>query len=304
MVVEIAGQGSLGRNLSTSWNWNQVAPELRGRTGSAQVRRPFPQFGNVTEVKSQQGTTNFYGLVLRAEKRFSSGFSLLANYSWSKSVGRMEVEDSYNPQLSRGPTTYDEGNNPRGMPYHMGLLSGVYELPFGKGRRYLASGFASKILGGWDLGAIFSYQGGIPFSLSSGGDSLNCFCGSASRVNLVGDLRAGDRTIDRWFNTSAVAAPAFGTVGNLGQGILTSPNNKILNLSLGKDTPLPFREGMLLRLSAEVFNFTNTPQWGFPNTTRNSPAFGRITGPLGDFAGSPDISAGARIIQVGLRIEF
>lgn len=300
ILFEAAGQGVLGRNLSVRAEWNQVPPALRGITGNAQPRRPYPQFGNVSELKSQSGTTAFYGMTLRGEKRFSQGFSFITNFAFSKNLGVLAVEDQYNPRLTRGPVMYDEGNNPTGQSFYQGMITGVYDLPFGEHRRHLNSGPLAGILGGWDIGAFFVYAGGVPFSITSGGDSLNCFCPLGSRVNIVGDPNLAQRSTARWFNTAAFAAPAFGATGNAGQGILIGPSTRSMNLSIGKNTPLPFRDGLRLRFSAEFFNFTNTPRFGVPTTDLRSPAFGRISSP----ASTLDGSSGSRLLQLGLRIEF
>ena len=78
MVLEIAGQSSLGRNLSISRNWNEVPPQLWGIAGANNIRRPFPQYGNVTEVKQPVGVTDYYNGYVRLEKRFSKGLTLIA----------------------------------------------------------------------------------------------------------------------------------------------------------------------------------------------------------------------------------
>jgi outer membrane receptor protein involved in Fe transport len=299
-LIEVAGQGVLGRNLPVNTNWNEIPPNLWGQTGSNFVRRPFPQFANVTEVKSQRGTTNYYAAYVRAEKRFSQGFSLISNYNWSKNVGFMGGSIYY-PGLSRGPTWYDESNNPTGQAYHSGLISWIYELPAGRGKKYLNSGAASKVFGGWSINGILTLRSGTPFNLSSGADSLNGNSPLGGRVNLVGDPSAGAGVPDRWFNTAAFAAPAFGTIGNFCCGLLESPSNKILNVAISKDTFV--NERWKIKFTAEFFNFTNTIPWGVPDTNLRSPTFGRILGPLTEGANTQG-GGGQRIIQFGLRIEF
>lgn len=302
MVLEVAGQGSLGRNLSMTRNWNEVRPELWGISGSSFPRRPFPQFNNVTEVKNQSGTTNFYAGYVRLEKRMSEGLTIISNYSYGKTLGFLSGS-IYFPRFSRGPTVYDQGNGATGAPYHTALVSWVYNLPFGPGKSHLSSGLASKILGGWDVSGILTIRGGVPFDITSGADSLNGNSPLGGRVNLIGNPESGSRSVSRWFNTDAFARPVAGRVGDFCCGVLRSPRVGRLNVSLGKDIPLT--EQVRLRFSGEFFNFTNSLQWGIPDGNLSSPNFGRISGPgSGQGANASDPGTGQRIVQLGLRIEF
>jgi hypothetical protein len=301
MIVEVAAQGVLGRNLSIFVERNEVPPEFWGVPGNNQVRRPYPQFSSVTQTKSQDGSTNYYAGTFRLEKRFSNGLNLIGNYAWSKSIG-FTGGSIYFRDLSRGPTLYDESNNPTGQAYHQGLISWVYEFPAGPGKARLSSGALSKFLGGWSVSGIATLKSGVPFDIGSGIDSLNGNSPLGSRVNLIGDPNAGEQTPDHWFNTAAFAAPAFGTIGTYCCGLLTSPGNRQLNLAVAKVTKISERFGV--KFSAEFFNFTNTPQWGVPETNLSSPNFGRITGALAEGANNNRPEVGARIVQMGLRIDF
>jgi outer membrane receptor protein involved in Fe transport len=303
-VVEVAGQGVLGRKLPVGDDFNQVPPGLRGIAGNNQLRRPFPQYGSVTDLKASWGTENYYALTVRAEKRFSHGFSILGNYSWSKALGVLGNDDHYNHGISKGPVLFNLANGAFGAPFHAATIAGVYRFPWGPGERYLSSGLAAKILGGWTLGGIVTMRGGLPFSLSSGIDSLNCSCPLSGRLNLVGDLKAVHQTSAHWFNTAAVARPAFGQTGNVRPGILTSPSSKVLNLNLAKSTSL-IGERLSATLGAECFNCTNTPARGIPGTTFGTPTFGIISGPVLDGPNANDSGvSGARIMQVSLRFDF
>lgn len=300
-VLEVAAQGVLGRNLSVFRQRNEVDPRFWGLPGNNQTRRPYPQFNGVTQSKSQDGTTNYYAGTVRFEKRFSTGLSLISNYAWSKSIG-FTGGSIYFPQLTRGPALYDESNNPTGQAYHQGLISWVYDLPWGPGKSRLTSGPVSKVLGGWSISGISTLRGGRPFDISSGTDSLNGNSPLNGRVNLIGNPKLDNPTPDRWFNTAAFATPATGTIGNFCCGVLQSPANRQLNLAIAKVTSI--NERWRVKFNAEFFNFTNSPQWGIPDTNLRSPNFGRITGALAEGANSNRPEVGARIVQLGLKIEF
>jgi hypothetical protein len=146
-------------------------------------------------------------------------------------------------------------------------------------------------------------HGGVPFEIGSGADSLNGNSPLGGRVNLVGDPKLDNPTPDRWFNTQAFADPSFGTIGQFCCGKLLGPANRRLDVTIRKTTVI--KENWRFVLAGEFFNFTNTPQFGPPDGNMRSPNFGRTLGPAGLGAGivvAPHM--GARIVQIGARIEF
>lgn len=302
VLFEVAGQGVLGRNLPIGVNWNEVPPQFWGLTGQNFTRRPFPQFGSVSELKSAMGTTDYYEGYVRLDKHFSHGLSVISNYSYGRTLGFMGGS-IYFPQLSRGPgAIYNTANGVTAIPYQMANISWVYELPFGAGKDYFTSGAAAKILGGWSVGGILELLGGVPFGVNASNDSLNGNSPLGGRVNIVGDPNAvANRSPDNWFNTAAFALPAFGQIGNYG-GTLLGPSDKRLDLSIQKATNLT--ERLKLTFVAEAFNATNTLQFGPPDATLGDPNFGRTTGTGGGLGANTLGPYGARQMQLGLRIDF
>jgi hypothetical protein len=135
---------------------------------------------------------------------------------------------------------------------------------------------------------------------------LNCFCGAGGRLNQVGDLQ-GPQTLQEWFNTAAVAVPAFGTIGTLGVSnpSLIGPDFRNLDLSLSKTTRFK-NDRYAIKFMLEIFNSTNTTKFGLPNGSFSSPSFGEISGYAGVGSGfnvSPPWN-GARIMQMGFHFEF
>jgi hypothetical protein len=152
------------------------------------------------------------------------------------------------------------------------------------------------------LGGIVSLQGGVPFSITSGGDSLNGNSPLGGRVDIVGDPYANpNRSYDHWFNTNAFAAPAFGKIGNFG-GRLLGPANRRMDLSLRKQTAL--KENLRFTVVGEFFNFTNTPQFGPPDGNLRSPTYGRTLGAGGGLGANTLGPFGSRQVQLGARIDF
>jgi hypothetical protein len=301
MVFEVAGQGTLGRRIAINGrNRNEVPPSAWGLAGSNFARRPFPQYGNVSEVKQAAGLSNYYSGYVRLDKQFSRGLVVIANYSFGKTVGFLGGS-IYAPQLSRGMVFYNEANGATAVPFHSASISWAYDLPFGKGKAFVPTGIGARVLGGWSLGGLLRLNGGIPFTITSGGDSLNANSPLGGRVDIVGDPKLSNPTPDRWFNTAAFQAPANGRVGNF-LGPLIGPATRRMDLSLRKTTEITERWRFIL--AAEAFNFTNTPQFGVPINNLRDARFGRSINEGGGLGANTTGPYGARIIQIGARVEF
>ena len=303
-VLEVAGQAVLGRNLQITRDYNEVTPALWGLPGSNYVRRPFPQFLEVLSARqAQQGTTNYYGGYIRLNKRFSHGLAVIGSYNYGRTLGFIGGSIYY-PQLSRGPVWYDLANGlGSAVPYQTFTVGWTYDLPWGLGTSHLNKGPAARILGGWNVGGLVVFQGGIPFDVSSGTDSLNGNSPLGGRVNVVGNPIPGSQNYSTWLNKPAFTAPAFGTIGQECCGKYLSPADKRLDLSIHKATNV--KENMRITVAWEMFNATNTLQGGPPDSNLSSPTFGRVLGPAGLGAGivrAPQFSG--RVMQLGARFDF
>lgn len=294
-VLEVSYLGNLGRKMPISnLTINQVPPDKMG-PGNAQVRRPFPQFNAVSIVFPMIGVNNYHAGVLRLEKRFSHGLSLLGSYTWARNIGNMDeaagfgdnqiYQDFYNRKLDKGPLTIDI--------VHRFIWSSVYDLPVGKGRRWLGQGLLSQLLGGWTIGAIASMQSGGPFTVTMQTNTTNAFSAGALRANLLRNpnLAVAERTLVRWFDTEAFLAPPPYTFGNVGRGILRADGRVNFDFAINKN--FWFGERSTLQFRGELFNAFNHPDFAPPNHTMGAPGFGTITG-----------ATDSRTIQLGLRLAF
>jgi hypothetical protein len=294
----------LGRRLVISTDWNEVNPQFWGLPGSNNALRPYPQFGDVTQIRSNPiGTTDYWAGYVSLVKRYSNGLVINANYNYGRTLG-FTGGSIYYPDLSRGPTIYQLGNSfGAAVPYQTTSISVVYDLPFGTKYNIANQGVAAKILGNWNIGGILTAQGGIPYDIVSGGDSLNGNSPLGNRVNLVGNPSATSQSFSTWFNTAAFAAPANGQIGDFCCGQLRGPANTMLNFSITKSFPI--KEGMRAMFEANFFNLFNTPQGGPPDNNLRDGNFGRVLGPAALGAGTvvaPYLSS--RIVQLGFRFEF
>ncbi|MCL5745230.1 MAG: carboxypeptidase regulatory-like domain-containing protein [Acidobacteria bacterium] len=294
-MADISYVASVGHKLDgPDQNINQVRPELMG-PGNAQSRRPFPQFANVVMISPMWGNSSYHSLNIKLEKRFSNGLNFLANYTYSKFIDDVpsnqevgSVSGAMQSYYNRHAEKSLSGNDIR----NRFVWSSVYEVPFGTGRRWLSKGISSKLLGGWNLGMVAVLQQGAPVEMTVQNNSANAFSG-AQRVNVLRDpsLPVGERTLTRWFDTSAVAAPAPYTFGNAGRALVTGPGLANINVSLLKNHRLKERYNLQVRL--EAFNVINRANFEDPGGSLGSSNFGVISA-----------AKDARIVQLGMKLEF
>jgi hypothetical protein len=267
----------------------------------AQLLKPYPQYTTVSLYRNNVGTTIYHGFYTKLEQRFSRGLSYLVSYTRSKlmddassvfdasiltgPVANFPVADSFDRRLERD---YSTGDIP-----HVFVTSAVWEIPFGAGRRHQAGGWLGAIVNDWTLTGILTLQSGVPVAIAQTTNN-NAFAGfGTQRPNLIGDpeLHSDERSVARWFNTSAFAAAPQFTIGTSSRNPVRGPGYRNLDLAVLRRVALTGSNALELR--AEVFNATNTPPLGAPNTTVGAAAFGTIT-----TAGDP------RVIQLAVKCIF
>lgn len=255
---------------------------------NTQSRRPYKNFSAIALVPTDFNSS-YESLQLNAEKRFSHGLQLLANYSWSKMIDDFAPPNMgnnanpYNARLDRG-LSYDD------VP-HIFHLSAVWQIPTPK-----LSGFAERALGGWQLSSITGWQSGFPFTVYSGVD--NSFTGiNSDHADYLGPTSpwlhglSHAQEVQRFFNTSVFTVNQVGTFGDSGKNILRGPSSFNTDLGLIKNTQ--FTERTRLQFRAEFFNIFNNVHFGQPGVTVGAPNFGKITS-----AGDP------RILQLTMKFLF
>ncbi len=275
-ALEIGYIGSVSRRLESLRAFNEAVPSAIGSIAS---RSPYPELGRIQEI-DPSGKANYNALSVKLQRRFSKGLTYLFGYTWSRSIDTGSAirvhdtdtlfpQDSSNLRAERGRSSFDVA--------HRSVTSLLYDLPVGKGRRFLnGGGVADKIIGGWQVGSIFTLQTGFPETVVTGSDRSNTGIGY-DRPNATGPsavLPRSERNVERWFNTDAFATQPVGTFGNAGRNTVTLPGLVQWDFSLHKE----FRvvENQALQFRFEAFNFANHPNWGKPDITRTSATFGKI----------------------------
>jgi hypothetical protein len=277
---EIGYSGTRGTHLPRGIQLNQGDPT---RAGNANLRRPFLGYGTIS-YNENSAVSKYHGLEVSLIRRFSGGLMFEGSYTYSKSLGHPEGNplDSRNKNLDFGLLDLDRT--------HMFTFNYVWEIPAFKSQKHLAA----RVLGGWQLSGITTFQSGLPFNVTQPGDVANFGGGTGGqRPDLVGNPHEGrGQNLTRYFNTAAFAQ----VTRSLGIG--TSPVNPVrgpginnFDVSLFKNV-VP-REGMRIQFGAEFFNFFNHAQFEGVGNQLGAPTFGVITD-----ARDP------RVIQLRAKLSF
>jgi hypothetical protein len=289
--AEVNYVGSLSRQLELPIAWN-VAPPGPGAIGP---RTPYPQYPTDMAIVLDAGNASYNGMLAKLQKRLSQDLYFLASYTYSKSMDLCSeggacstVQDTYNRQTSWGPADFDVRQ--------MFVLSGTYQVPVGKGRRFLprSGKLIDAIAGGWSISGIQSVVTGLPFSVTAGADVANTGEPAGDeRAEVVENPFTGfTRSRLEWFNRAAFQLPATDTFGNSGKNILRGPRHT--NLDFGAHKEFSVTERFTLQFRAEFFNALNHTQFGLPNANVSAGVnLGLIT-----TANPP------RIIQFALKLSY
>jgi hypothetical protein len=278
----------------------------------AQSLRNFPQYGNIYSVNAGVGQTWYDSIQNKIERRFGA-LNLMGSYVFSKSLAMMtyrqifaqaanvQTQDAYNIKDAKSLMYMD-------VPNYVNIVTS-YQLPFGKGRRYLGS--ASRALdlaiGGWMLSGTQQYRSGNLIQVVSATNQLASTIfsplqkatptGYAVRSGIgAGDLNP-DVSTNRWFNYGASAPYANTAAYTLGTASIydthfRNPWYRTENLSISKNFAI--WESVRFIYRADAFNLFNRTAFGGVNGTIGNANYGRATG----------VQVGARVITMGLRAEF
>lgn len=297
VMVEAGYLANASRKLpSSTMSINQVLPELLTPTSNFR-NRPYPQFSNVSLLLPTLGVSNYHAMLLRAEKRFASGWSFLGTYTWSKFLNNTNEGGS---SLGATGGTYsnyynrraDYGYSENDIPHRV-TMSSVYELPFGRGKKWLTDNPMRHLLGNWSLGGIMNWQSAPAFTFTTQANTVFSAIGALrADISRNANLESGERTLGRWFDTDAFSQPAPATFGNQGVNLMRGDSFLKLDMSVLRNFPLP-GEGRIIQFRAEFLNLPNHANFGIPGRIFGAPGFGVV--------GS---AAPPRSIQLGLRMTF
>jgi hypothetical protein len=253
----------------------------------ARLLRPYPQYDGVSAFRVPGATSIYHAMTLRLDKRFASGLSLLSSYTWGKLIDDASTTVGFLGQAGAQQNAYDRASD-RSISSqdirHRFVTSFVYELPFGRGRRFGNgwNGATNWLISGWQVNGIVAFQSGTPLIITQGVNNTGLFSPTqrptwnGSDPNIDGVTKT--EKIQRWFDTSAFSVtPAF-QFGNTPRVMpnLRADGVKNVDLSLFKNNY--FRNGKWnVQIRIEAFNVLNRVQFGVPNTQVGNSNFGVVS---------------------------
>ena len=297
--------GTKSTHLDVLSNYNQ--PIIAGNVTTGVI--PYPNFGQV-EYTSPIGFGNYNGLQASLMRRFTNGLSVRSAFTHSRSLDNTPEELETNSGDAPNGRDYAAWYGPSDfdIPNRV-AVSYVYELPFGHGKPMLNSGPAAWILGNWRTSGVYTFYSGHPFQVNENDGNRNAVLdpyGYTTAVpNLVGKPHiVGDPNC--WFYASknsacgtlspstsdAYATTAVGAIGDVSRNSLRGPRTDVFDAALLKEIPVNERWNVEARW--EVFNVTNTPEFGQPS--------GNITS--GGVASITTLSGDPRVMQFALRLSW
>ncbi len=284
-LTDLGYVGNRGDQLPQRQNLDAASFDPTG-TVPIQQRLPFPQLAGILWGYNG-GWSSYNALTARVEKRTSAGLYLLGSYTYSKCLDIGNTDDF--SMTSRLFNIYDKGNCDYNAPQRA-VFSYTYELPVGSGKRFLsgASGFANKLVSGWQLTGITTFQSGQYMTLGLPVDWMNIGPFSSSIPNKIGPAYPAQRTVNNWLNINSFTFPGCPSYvpctpgvhleGNSGRNQIEEPGINNWDLGLLKETRLSERFSTEFR--AEFFNAWNHAQFGAPNGNLIPQQFGRISSML------------------------
>ncbi|MBL8179468.1 MAG: TonB-dependent receptor [Bryobacterales bacterium] len=293
LLMDVSYVGTRTIGLIANVNINQSIPG----PGAQGPRRPLfainPDVTNVT-YRTNYGGSKYHSLQTRVEHRGKNGLNVSLAYTWSHylaNAGNINGGGNGPPQDNRCYAC-EWGSTPDDRR-HMLVLNHIYEIPLGKGRKHLNQGALAHVLGNWNVNGIWTMQAGEHFTPGLAAAVSNSAGGGGDRPDRIrdGNLDAGSRTIDRWFDLAAFATPAQFNYGNAARGILVGPG--LFNVDAGVHRVFPVNDRLRLTYRLEMFNAFNRANFGVPNSNIGNAVAGQISS-----------TAPARSMQMALKLAF
>ncbi len=289
-VVEVRYVGAKGSTLDTSLtNFNSPDPDPNAGSIPLQSRRPYPAYGRI-RMWVTDGESDYHSLQSEFKHRGPWGLNMTAAYTLSKLNDNQQGGLNASRGRRQNPRSLEGEYAPSADDQRHRLVLGyVWDIPFGSS----LTGFTGALLKNWQLSGLGIFNSGSPIFINQDGDTLNVDS-EEIRPNLVSGqnptLPSDERTIARWFNTSAFSRATV-TYGNSPRNPVVGPGRKVVDLSLAK--AFRVQQGHQVQFRIEAFNAFNWVSWGSPNGTLGNSAFGVISS-----------AQAAREMQLSLKYSF
>jgi hypothetical protein len=296
--LRISYIGTNTRQGEWGYNINQPLPDNRLFVDKP---RMFPRYPAITYISNGAGH-QYHSLTLEAERRFAKGLGYQVSWVWARDIGDLErgesPENAYDRKRERGVWL--------DIPMHRVTGNLIYAFPFGRNSR----GWKALALKGWEWNSIYSFFSGEFLTPQWAGPDPTGAAYTTSRTpaqvtirpNILRDanIPTSQRSVARWFDVGAFAAPAAGFYGTSAKGVIKGPGSEVVNVGLSKRFTIADR--LQVRWEMTATNFFNTPNYNNPGVTITSIAAAGVITAAG---GEQDLdAAGPRSFRTGLRIEW
>lgn len=290
-TIDAAYVGNHGVRTPATYDLN--VPTQASAMGLGNLGRPqYPRTAG-TQLFFTGYSSMYNGLQLKINRRMYNGLSVTTSYTFAKGMGFQTGDDGgiwtyINPRRSYARTDFD-----RTQTF---VQSYVYELPFGPGKKFVTSGLASKIIGGWQVNGVLTLMTGTPMTFGANGSVLNTpgnpqTADQVGPFQVLGGINTPSKGGSPWFLQSSFVQPTGVRFGTSGRNIASGPGFFNLDASLFKTFAIT--ERLKAEIRGESFGVTNTPQFSNPTTDVSNVNYGYITG-----------AGGGRGMQLGFKLSF
>jgi len=292
------------------WSYDINSPAVDNQPYVSKPRR-FPRYPGISYFTNGAGH-QYHALTTEAERYMAKGLYFQTSWSWARDIGDLErgasVENPFDRRRERAVAL--------DIPTHRYNANFIYQLPFGKGRKFLAN--ANKALDlavrGWEISGVYSYYSGQFLTpLWSGPDPTGTAFSNSATAPLVtirpdhlrnANLPGDQRSVGRWFDAGAFAGPPAGRFGTSAKGVIKGPNVNVWHAGFFKEFIFA-EKGPRLRWEMTATNFFNRVNYSNPATNISQVAnVGVISGVGGVNGASTGDLPGARAFRMGVRIDF
>ncbi|MDR3734285.1 MAG: TonB-dependent receptor [Acidobacteriaceae bacterium] len=290
MLLTVAYLGNVTRHMSTRADGNQPYALSPGNTTGILDVRPQPLTGAMSEQWNAYNA-NYNAMTASLQRRYASGLQFLLAYTWSKAMDIQDADNNgiqniYNPRLTWGLANFDRTHNVQ--------LSGIYDLPFGPGRRFLNQNglLAREVLGGWSLSFVQQLASGQPVSVSANNTSDTSGNHQSYAIETCNPKSGFTRTKFQILNPACFAQPAPGHYGTTRTIPVRQPGLYPTNLSLFKVFSIYHENQLVFR--ADAYSVFNHPEFGGGGGSAGSPSLGQLNYE----------ASGLRSMQLSLKYQF
>ena len=298
LLLDVGYVGTHSVGLMILSDANQALPNALGQNLTVQQRRPIQTFSGI-EIAYDGGFGSYNALQLKLEKRYSAGLYLINSFTWSKAIdnapGHLENYDGDNSRINYYNTKLERGLSSYNQPFN-DTLSIIYDLPFGKGRRFgISNSVANFVAGDWSVDMINTMTSGLPLNVGYSASTQQQVSSLVSeRPNLTGQsiYLNGSNPVN-YLNAAAFSLPVYTQpFGTTPRNVAKMPAYYETDLALHKN--FNFAEARYVQFRAEAFNLLNHTNFSPPSTLNaNSTGFGVFTSTFP-----------ARQLQLALKLVF